>query len=150
MGDGSTSGDPTRAVGGVDIKFSTDTDDSHSFSIRCGKCADIHNAQIDGKTNKPCECDCHGKYQQPYVPFVPYIPYCPPDPCCPQIPPYYTTTTGTDGRVYTTSYTTPYDGETTCDCREHPKGGMTGEECYKSQNKVYGLFDYHLAGIIDG
>jgi hypothetical protein len=48
--------------------------------IRCGKCADIHNAQLEGKTNKACGCDCHDTPK--------YIPYCPPyyDPCCPQIP----------------------------------------------------------------
>ncbi len=87
MGEGSTSTSPTSADDSVDIQFSTT---SNSFSIRCGKCADIHNAQIDGKTNKACECDCHSTYQQPYQP---YVPYCPPDPCCPQIPPWYTTFT---------------------------------------------------------
>ena len=53
---------------------------NNSFSLRCGKCADIHTAQLDGKTAKSCECDCHSK---PYCP--PYnIPYH--DPCCPIIP----------------------------------------------------------------
>lgn len=67
---------------------------TNSFSIRCGKCADIHNAQLDGKNTKPCECDCHGKYIEPYQPYVPYIP-CTPCPCTPQ-PYYYTTGTTTD------------------------------------------------------
>ena len=65
------------------LVFTGDT----QFSIRCGKCADIHNAQLDGKTNRSCECDCHNNNN--------YIPYCPPyvDPCCPTYPqPYYTTT----------------------------------------------------------
>ena len=53
----------------------------YSFSIRCDKCADIHQAQLDGKSTKPCECKCHEEYR-------PYVPYCPPDPCCPQFPPY--------------------------------------------------------------
>ena len=53
---------------------------NNSFSLRCGKCADIHTAQLDGKTAKSCECDCHGKsYCPPYN--IPYH-----DPCCPQIP----------------------------------------------------------------
>ena len=116
MGDGSKSSTDDS----VDIQFSTT---SNSFSIRCGKCADIHNAQIDGKTNKACECDCHSQYQQPYVPYVP----CVPDPCCPQFPTYYTTTITA--------------GETTC---------MVGVETPRRQDGVYGVFDYHLAGIIDG
>jgi len=62
----------------------------YTFSIRCGKCADIHNAQLDGKNTCPCECDCHTKIIQPYVPYNPYYPPCP----CPQYPqPYYTTIT---------------------------------------------------------
>lgn len=125
------------SINTTSIQFS----DTNSFSIRCGKCADIHNAQLDGKQLKPCECDCHSQYS-------PYIPYCPPDPCCPTIPPfYYTTTIGGTGEminsiVSTTFNTTdgiPLDVDfwnrtaSTCDCREHPKGGMTGEECYNSE-----------------
>ena len=53
---------------------------NNNFSIRCDKCADIHNAQLEGKTSKPCECDCHKNT------YHPYVPYCPPDPCCPQQP----------------------------------------------------------------
>ncbi len=66
----------------------------YSFSIRCGKCADIHNAQLDGKNKEPCSCDCHVKV----TPDIPYVPYYPPCPCpCPypQYPqPYYYTTSG--------------------------------------------------------
>jgi hypothetical protein len=62
----------------------------YQFSIRCGKCADIHNAQLEGKGTKPCECDCHAKIAEPYVPYTPYIP-CTPCPC-PQYPYFYTTT----------------------------------------------------------
>ena len=80
----------------VSITFSTD-DTSRSFSIRCGKCADIHNAQLDGKTNKQCDCDCHSTYSQPYVPYYPPYNPCIPDPCCPQLPPTYYTTTITSG-----------------------------------------------------
>ena len=75
--------------------------ETNSFSIRCGKCADIHNAQLDGKTNKSCECDCHGKYVEPYQPYVPYIP-CTPCPCPDHYPqPYYTTGTNTNDTVRT-------------------------------------------------
>lgn len=66
-------------VTGADLNI-TFTD--NTFSIRCGKCADIHNAQLEGKTNKPCDCKCHSEYK----PYIPYVPYCPPDPCCPTIP----------------------------------------------------------------
>ena len=64
----------------------------YTFSIRCGKCADIHNAQLDGKTNKSCECDCHGEkhyapvYDPCPCPYPHYPPYWP--------QPYYTTGTG--------------------------------------------------------
>ncbi len=27
---------------------------------KCDKCEDVHKAQLEGKTNKPCECGCHG------------------------------------------------------------------------------------------
>jgi len=67
----------------TDIKFNVYSDNSNAFSIRCGKCADIHNAQLEGKTTEACKCDCHGKPNP-----ITYIPYCPPDPCCPQFPPY--------------------------------------------------------------
>lgn len=99
MSDGSTSGDPAITT---TVTFS---DNSNSFSIRCGKCADIHNAQLDGKTQKSCECDCHDKISQPYVP---YMPYCPPDPCCPTWPqPYYTTPiTGDPPTLFYTTYCT--------------------------------------------
>ncbi len=110
----------TSADDSVSITFS---DTSNSFSIRCGKCADIHNAQIDGKTNKACECDCHSQYQ-------PYCPPCIPDPCCPQIPPWYYTTTSTGDNIVVT----------TC---------MSGVETPKKEDKVWGVFDYHLAGIIE-
>ena len=79
------------------------TDDStitftgdYQFSIRCGKCADIHNAQLEGKNDKPCTCDCHANITPDYVPYVPWLP---PYPCpCPNHPPqpYYYTTTGTN------------------------------------------------------
>lgn len=61
----------------------------YQFSIRCGKCADIHNAQLEGKSNTPCSCDCHAK-PEPYIPYAPWYP-CTPCPCQPQ--PYYTTIT---------------------------------------------------------
>ena len=64
-----------------DTSSDNTSSDSNAFSIRCGKCADIHNAQLEGKTDKPCPCNCHDKPNYPT-----YIPYCPPDPCCPQIP----------------------------------------------------------------
>ncbi len=64
----------------------------YSFSIRCGKCADIHNAQLDGKNTKPCDCDCHTKVTPDYIPYVPYYPPCP----CPQYPQPYYYTTGTN------------------------------------------------------
>ncbi len=78
----------------------------YTFSIRCGKCADIHNAQLDGKNTKPCECDCHAKMVEPYQPYVPWLPPCP---CpCPHYPqPYYYTTTGTGDPM-------PRQGETFC------------------------------------
>lgn len=74
----------------------------YQFSIRCGKCADIHNAQLEGKNTEPCTCDCHAKIAEPYQPYVPYYP-CPyphyPDPY-PQ--PYYYTGTHT-GTIDVTS-----------------------------------------------
>lgn len=56
------------------------TFNNNSFSLRCGKCADIHTAQLDGKTTDSCKCDCHNtNYCPPYN--IPYH-----DPCCPIIP----------------------------------------------------------------
>lgn len=83
-------GDPTKVFidnssTGIDIKFN-----NIQFSIRCGKCADIHNAQLEGKTNRPCNCDCHESHYNPWVNPI--------DPCCPQIPyypTYYTTSPNT-------------------------------------------------------
>jgi hypothetical protein len=77
----------------TDIKFTT----TNSFSIRCGKCADIHNAQLDGKTSNPCECGCHEKYTPTYTPIQ--------EPCCPQFPPY-PTWTGTGDGIPNRGYTT--------------------------------------------
>jgi len=28
-------------------------------SFSCNRCQDIHNAQRNGCSGKPCECDCH-------------------------------------------------------------------------------------------
>jgi hypothetical protein len=76
----------------------------YTFSIRCGKCADIHNAQLEGKTTEACNCDCHGEVTPNYTPCVPYYPPCP----CPHWPqPYYYTTTG----------------DTTCDNPHSPTSG---------------------------
>jgi hypothetical protein len=75
----------------TNVKFNVYTDDTNAFSIRCGKCADIHNAQLEGKTQESCNCDCHGNNYTPYYP--PYNP-CVPDPCCPTYPIYYTGTVG--------------------------------------------------------
>ena len=60
----------------LELTFTSDT----TFSIRCGKCADIHNAQLEGKTDKPCSCDCHDKPNTTYIPYNPCVP------CCPEIP----------------------------------------------------------------
>ncbi len=27
--------------------------------MACERCAGIHTAQFEGKTDKPCKCDCH-------------------------------------------------------------------------------------------
>jgi len=100
----------TTTAEGVSVTFSND---SNSFSIRCGKCADIHNAQLDGKTNKPCDCDCHNENH-----YTPYAPYCPPDPCCPQFPPYPVWYTGTIPQNYP-----PNQFYTVCDTRDPSAGG---------------------------
>lgn len=76
----------------------------YTFSIRCGKCADIHNAQLEGKNTEPCTCDCHANITPDYQPYVPYYPPCP----CPHWPypqPYYTTGTGdvTTGQTFCTN-----------------------------------------------
>ena len=73
----------------------------YTFSIRCGKCADIHNAQLEGKNTEPCTCDCHANVTPDYQPYVPYYPPCP----CPNWPypqPYYTTGTNTNDLPNTT------------------------------------------------
>lgn len=70
----------------ISPEYTKDTDsttiqfgNNYQFSIRCGKCADIHNAQLEGKTNSPCECACHN--------YPNYYPMTNPCPC----PPYYVT-----------------------------------------------------------
>jgi len=30
--------------------------------MTCKRCEDIHQAQLDGKTQTPCKCDCHVSY----------------------------------------------------------------------------------------
>jgi len=107
----------------TDIKFTT----TNSFSIRCGKCADIHNAQLDGKTQEECKCDCHEKIQQPT-----YIPYCPPDPCCPQFPPYqpvWTWTNGTADPFPNRGYTFCIGGTQTQPCSTHDQLNPSAGGC---------------------
>lgn len=59
----------------TDITFN-----GNQFSMRCGKCADIHNAQLDGKQADPCGCGCHNTYTGTYTHIPNTLPYPPTNP----------------------------------------------------------------------
>lgn len=64
--------------------------------MSCDRCEDIHKAQLNGKTNKECECKCHEKYHNNDTWPVPNTTQCTYD---------TTTTDGTEWTVNTTNCT---------------------------------------------